>query len=521
MKTLTRMYQNQAILLTCLGILTLASRLPFRPDILINFDAINYSLAISHYDVRLSQPQAPGYLLYILIARGINQFVNNPLNTLYLESAIFSALAVVAIYLAGREIYNQRVGVFAAVFLATNVFFWYYSVIPAPYTGDFFLSVVIGWLCYRLLKTQSTWSGLLTAVCLGLAAGYRPQTFFLLLPLFLHVLWCIRSKPIVSGVSLMVCFCLASIFFVIPIMISGGKEEYLNSVGDTVPIFKNTYYFTRIMLYLPRYANNLRMIFTYMVRSMGELLCVLTLVGFLFRPNKLRFWKDQRLIFLFLWVIPTWMAYFLIWPGNPGTILVCTPPIFILAAFGMDQLIQSARLRPLAMTVFIGILVAQTMTFTIFPIYPLGNGYRYFENWNSIKFQIARYKDRISLVKQLPVDGTLIYAIDIRHLQYYLPEYKALSFPQFQKNDSSQIASILLSQNGSLLQKGGLTMQELLPANIYRVVLFDISPLDTKADPALFAVHSQNGHNILVLNILPGECPDWTADGLTLIKCRK
>jgi hypothetical protein len=519
MKTLARIYKNQAILLSCLGILTLASRLPFKPDLLISYDAINYALAISHFDVRLSQPQPPGYLLYILIARGINLFVNNPLITLYLESAIFSALAVVAIFLAGREIYNQNVGLFAALFLMTNVFFWYFSVVPAPYTGDFFASAWIGWLCFRLWKTHSVRIGILTAICIGLVAGYRPQTLFLLLPLFIYASWGLRSRPIVLGTSWMLCLGIASLFFIATIMVSGGEGEYFNSLGNVVPIFKNTNYFTRIMLYLPRYAINVKFTITYLVRSMGELLCILSLIGFLFLPNKLRFWRNQEIMILLLWVIPTCLVYILIWPGNAGTILVCTPPIFILAAFGMDRLMQLYRLRPIAISAYLSILVVQTLIFTSFPVYPFGRAYRYFENWNFVQARIGYYQDRFALVKQLPIQGTLIFATDIRHMQYYLPEYQAFSFPQFQKNDPSQISAILISQDGDLKWRTSVTMQALLPANLRRVVLFDLSPLVAKVDPERLTVKSQNGNSILVLDVSPGECPDWNEEGLSVITC--
>ncbi|MEN6392885.1 MAG: DUF2723 domain-containing protein [Anaerolineaceae bacterium] len=521
MKAYTQIINSLAFQLTSLGLLTALSRLPFKLDLLNSYDAINYALAITQFDVRHSQPQSPGYLLYILIARGINWFVDSPLKALYFESLIFSALAVLAIFLAGREIYNHQVGLIAALFLATNAFFWCFSVIPTPYTGDFFASALIGWLSYRMWKIRDLMTCLITTICLGLIAGYRLQTLIFLFPIFLFGLWQFRSKPAFVVLNLLICFGIGGVFLIATIMLSGGRGEYFNSLGNTVPLFKNAYYFTRFMLYFPRYYNNLYLTATYLFRAMGELLCVMVLIGFVYLPYNIRFWKNKELTYLFLWIIPTILVYFLIWPGNPGTILVCTPPLFILAAYGMHRLLQLPKLKPYMISIFLFILGAQIIIFTLSPVKKFSDNYREFDNWNGIKERVDQIKDRISLVQQSPVEGTLIVAYDIRHIQYYLPQYLGFSFPTFKKENPELVSNVLISKDGKLSGKENVLMNTLLPTDIRRLILFDVSPSDAKVDAKITVEYNQNGHSIYILYISPYDCLDWTSESITVDKCSK
>jgi len=44
-------------------------RIPFRSRLAYLWDSAEFTLAIHDYDVRLSQPRAPGYFLYVMFGR--------------------------------------------------------------------------------------------------------------------------------------------------------------------------------------------------------------------------------------------------------------------------------------------------------------------------------------------------------------------------------------------------------------------------------------------------------------------
>ncbi len=59
-------------------IVTLALRVPFRSQILFHWDSAEFAIAVMDYDVRLSQPHAPGYFLYVMLGRLVNPAVGDP-----------------------------------------------------------------------------------------------------------------------------------------------------------------------------------------------------------------------------------------------------------------------------------------------------------------------------------------------------------------------------------------------------------------------------------------------------------
>ena len=52
----------------------LVSRVPLLPKYLVTFDAINFALAIQHFDPSLHQPQPPGYPFFVFFLRAIAAF---------------------------------------------------------------------------------------------------------------------------------------------------------------------------------------------------------------------------------------------------------------------------------------------------------------------------------------------------------------------------------------------------------------------------------------------------------------
>ena len=52
--------------------LVLATRLPLAPGQLFTFDDVNLAYSIGHFDIRISQPQPPGYPLFVMEMRALS-----------------------------------------------------------------------------------------------------------------------------------------------------------------------------------------------------------------------------------------------------------------------------------------------------------------------------------------------------------------------------------------------------------------------------------------------------------------
>lgn len=532
------------LIAAALGLVTLLSRVPFQATLLNNFDAINYALALDHYDMRLAQPQAPGYPLYIVLGRGFNLFLrifsgaSDPRVALTWLSMLSSGLAVGVIYMAGRAVFNRRTGFFAALLLATSTVVWYMGEVAAPYTLDLFSSLAVGWLCYQLMnRSPSTGAPLrpstivwATAIAVGLAGALRLQTLVFLFPLFLYALmrgalfsdapvasrtarW--NWKEVTGGVA--VAGMVVSAFFLPAVLLSGGFSAFVRSMVILVPIFQDMDTLIRTTRWI-RFARNAAGIAQYTVRIIGELALPFLLLGLFTQVQAIRLHRDRRLLFLLIWLLPSWVAYFLVWPGNLGTMLVSVPPLFLFAAVGLDWMI--GRKRWISVTGWVALVVLliwSVSVFTILPEAPFQSAYRRFENYAQIQRTSDRYRTKLALVREFPSTGTLVYADSFRPMQYYLPQYRTSTYPRFEKDAPGVVRLVVSVENGKMQTFRNVRASSLVTPGIERIILFD-KPGALIIDSRLFVEErSVDGYGIEVVFIPENSPVQWMQDGEALI----
>src|SRR5262245_7463973 len=104
--------------------------------------------------------------LYMLIGRAFAQLPGDLARNINFESAVFGALAVMLVYLSGRQLGTSRI----AAALAVSHAFWLHSVIAEVYTANaFFLAAVVNLLL--AWKHRDDWRWLAAAV-LVFAIGF-------------------------------------------------------------------------------------------------------------------------------------------------------------------------------------------------------------------------------------------------------------------------------------------------------------------------------------------------------------
>jgi len=493
---------------------TILTRWPFQASILDSFDAVNYALAIEHFDMRLAQPQAPGYPLYIVLGRAFNLIFQDHLTALVWLSALFSGLAVIAIYLAGKEMFGRRAGIIAALFLGSSTLFWYVGEIAAPYAVDIFGSAMVGWLCYRLTRSPRRGAIWVTAVALGLAGALRLQTLIFLFPLFLYAIRRHSWREIAGAIA--VAGIIFGSFFGPAIAASGGATAFINSMQVVVPIVSSTKAMARSAS-LARFVKNGVTILRYLLTALGELVGLLAILGYLTRPNPVKFWKDPQLRFLIIWLLPTWAVYLIIWPGNAGTIMVCTPPLFLLAAAGINRVMERSRQGRIAAGIAISVtLVWHILIFAVLPTHPFGEQYRRYINYAELRHTTETFQTKLSLVADLPAEHTIAYAHNFRYLQYYLPAYHTFSLPQLDNTNSKTIRSIMSIQAGIVEEWADIHMNTLIPSGTERIIWFDLPTDRLNAPSEWIEEKTSQGHTIQVVSIPEGAIALWTPDGLLI-----
>lgn len=171
-----------ALLAVAAGLLL--TRWPLSPRYLLEFDSVNFALALEKFDPLYHQPQPPGYPFFVALSRLVHWFVPRPEDTLFLTGLLGAAAALLLLWAVGERMFGPRAGVLAALLLLVNPVFWRAGLMAPVRVFLAAASLAVAWAAWR------TWSGergrawfCWAAVLLGLGAGFRPQVLLVLLPL--------------------------------------------------------------------------------------------------------------------------------------------------------------------------------------------------------------------------------------------------------------------------------------------------------------------------------------------------
>jgi hypothetical protein len=161
--------------------------LPFRSVSLDDFDAYSFAMALEHFDLRLQQPQPPGFPLYVFLGRILLGLVREPVSALTTLSALSGVGCVLLVYGIGRTLVPQRrrVGVSAAVLFALVPMSWLTAEKALSDMPGLMGTLVALWLLWRGVNS-STLCLALGGLAAGLSLGVRPQNA---LPLLLLMVW--------------------------------------------------------------------------------------------------------------------------------------------------------------------------------------------------------------------------------------------------------------------------------------------------------------------------------------------
>lgn len=408
-----------------LFILTILLRLPFQSEYLYHWDSVNMAFGVQEFNVIEEAPQYPGYIVYVALAQVVNIFVRDPQVTLVWISIIGSALASVAIFLLGREMFNRQVGLIAAMLLMTSPLVWFYSEIALPHTIDLFLITFSAFLLYRIMQGQMQ-HFLLTAVFLAIVGGFRQQDLLFLGPLILFAIYR-------TGIKAVLLFVLAGfvgtlVWFIPLVHYSGGLESYLRgSSAYSGRFFETTSLLAGAgMVGLRRNLISKLAPYTAYAWSLAAVPGLLYLL--LKLPSNLQAWlRSRKVWFLVIWVLPSLLFYIVIHMGQQGLVFTFLPALMLLSAVGIVRLFAGRTGLQWAVT---GVIVAvAAVLFILVPTSPLGETGPKILNYDTLRQHDQALGEQVAQVKaHINPDESVLLATDWRFLEYYLPEYALLRF---------------------------------------------------------------------------------------------
>jgi hypothetical protein len=472
-----------------LAAVTALSRAPFRARILPSWDAVQFALALSEYDVVKHQPHPPGYILYVALTRLINAVIGDATASLTWLALAASAATVFLVYALAWRLYDRPTALVAATLLAASPLFWFYGVVGLSYTTEAALATVLALLIWRMREGQAP-AALAAALALGIAGGVRQSVLVLFFPLWLGAAWATfrRWRPVLAGLGVLT---LVTAAWLVPMVwLAGGPGPY---AGAALELFDST---VRATSFLGAWPVNLVILVEAAVLGLGLLLPVLVPVVAAGLPRLGH--GDPRAWLFAGWVVPPLLVYTFVHFGQYGYLLSILPGLTILIA----RWLTAVRWRGLPGPVgrwaipaglVAGVVLAHAAFFTragsievpgLFDAAPgsedrvtsLRARYR-FRLWphtaRGLAEQEAVIRAYVDGVRRQfdPRDTVLVTELGnrrsypwFRHVMYYLPEYSVyhLRLPPFSPG-------YLGSQNASTMAALD-TPEILLPSSVRRIV---------------------------------------------------
>ena len=176
--------RNPWVLLILFGLLVPATRLPFAPGQLFSFDDVNFTYSIGHYDIRISQPQPPGYPLFVMEMRFLYWLhFRRPESILLALSLAGSLIALLLMVHCGNRIFGGDSGFWGACVLVLYPAFWYAGLTSAVRVQLAVASLGVAACCWKAWCGEGPWVRA-SAIALAIGAGIRPELGVLLFPLW-------------------------------------------------------------------------------------------------------------------------------------------------------------------------------------------------------------------------------------------------------------------------------------------------------------------------------------------------
>ena len=425
--------RTEALLVVALFLVGIGTRLATRSHVLYHWDSVNFALALERYDIAAHQPHPPGYVLYVLLGRLVNAFVEDANASLVLISVVASGLLIPTAYLLGRDLFDRRTGLYAALLALTGPLVWFYGSVALSYIVELLLTGTIAWLCYHSLEGRRGYL-LAASVTLAIAGGVRQNTLPLMLPLWLFCVARADSRWRVGAVLGLVVPSLA--WGVAMLRLSGGLEAYLRAVlgqaGDTA-VASGLGSATRVLTNWAR----LTVYAAYALTLGVAVLPPLALAGLRGLPRHLpRRLARPRWQVLGLWVAPSALLYslFVQQAGYSFTFMLA---LILLVAYGLRRLLgpggphwlRGRDLSPYALALVIACNLA---FFVAAPLFLFGQRRQLLSapSLPAIRQRDRSVRERVALVRStFDSASTLIVAssFDFRLPDYYLRDYRRLS----------------------------------------------------------------------------------------------
>jgi hypothetical protein len=422
-----------------------------------HWDSAQFALALTDYNPTRSQPQAPGYFLYIVLGRLVNAFVHDPHASLVWISVVAGAALAATGYLLGTAMFGTGCGWATAVILATSPLCWFQSEVALTYIVDGELVAATVLACWLTVRDRGGWEHVVAlSVLMALVAGIRQQSAPILLPVWLFAFSGMarpRWPKFVVGAALAALLCVA--WFVPMVQLSGGMSSYWTSLeakarfdapltawhGGFAALWKNVDRLTGVC-----WAG------AFAPATVATLLQVRWTLASRY-PGRQRFYHDHRhqLCLLVLWIVPMVAFWLCMYVVTTGYVLSFFPGLAVAAGVVIGHVKKRTALVPLL--AFIGAVNCGAFSSparwpTRFMLGLPLTAAELREHDRQLAEKIALVRREFDPKNVVICHGCEHYYWGFRQYQYHLPEYENLLLYRDASVAGTAASKFWLSQSG-------------------------------------------------------------------------
>lgn len=313
------------------------TRWPLTPGQLYSFDNVNFAYAMGHFDISRSQPQPPGYPVFVvqMWVLGWLHF-KRPESVLFTLRILGSIASCVALFWAGRRMFGPRAAWVATLLFSLQPAFWFAGLTSAVRTQLALVSALVAGCCWEAWKGNPA-AATASSIVLGIGAGARPELGPVLLPLWAVGVW--RAEKAWSRrfrqASILL---IAVLVWLAPAALaSGGPVRFWRvnwgylkvQAGTTSGLFgANPHVWETTLVWL--------VVWTFCILLALPLPAALAWHGG-FGIGR------ERSRFLWTWLLPQFAFAAGVHVAVPGHVLAMLPPVCLFAGHLMERAAEKAR----------------------------------------------------------------------------------------------------------------------------------------------------------------------------------
>lgn len=339
-----------ALAFFALGVLT---RIPFQTENLWAHDSVLYERAIAHFDPLDQSPQAPGYLYYVLVIRGLDALTGDANRAMTVVSLVAGALAVALLYLLAARLYDERTARIAAVFLLSSVTFWAYGGVAYPYTLLGALSIGCALLFWRAVRTRRGRDLVIASAAWAIAIGFRSDLAVFLAPVWLVAAWG-TSMAFAAGAALVVA-ALVGGWYIASATLDGGLARFAQALAEQGRFVDERYSMLGTNG-LRAIVGNTYELARFLARGLYFLAPLVVAVPLSAAARRIELADRRRTLFVLAWTLSPLLIYVPIHVGEYGYVFSMLPGLCVVAARGAIALARGARM-PRALPLVVGAVV--------------------------------------------------------------------------------------------------------------------------------------------------------------------